>query len=65
MKTDIFCDFMAGNYWFVIRVDDKEVWRGKEPRERLFELKKKYPNSKVSIAWESNDDLLIPWFDFV
>lgn len=55
----IFGVFMARNYWYIIRVDGKEVWRGKKPQNRYWDLKKKNPNKKVSIAWQSDDDLLV------
>ena len=47
------------NYDYVIRVEGKEVWRGKKPKVKYFELKKQNPNKRVSIAWESDDDLLV------
>ncbi len=50
---------MGRNYWYVIRVDGKEVWRGKNPKEKLIELKKENPNKRVSIAWQSDDDILV------
>ena len=50
---------MPRNYDYVIRIDGTEVWRGKNPKERLIELKKKNPTKRVSIAWESDDDLVI------
>lgn len=50
---------MTRKYEYVIRVDGKEVWRGLKPKERLKELKRKYPEKRVSIAWQSDDDLLV------
>lgn len=51
---------MPRNYEYIIRVDGKEIWRGKHPpKGKLLELKKKNPAKRVSIAWESDDDLLI------
>lgn len=50
---------MGRRYEYVIRVDGEEVWRGKHPKGKLFELKKKSPAKRVSIAWESDDDLLV------
>ena len=50
---------MERHYEYVIKIDNKEVWRGKKPKAKYFELKKKNPNKRVSIAWESDDDLLI------
>lgn len=50
---------MARNYWYVVRVDGREVWRGKQPKEKLIEMKKKNPMKRVSVAWQSDDDLLV------
>lgn len=50
---------MARKYEYVIRVDGKEVWRGKNPEGKFLELKKKNPKKRVSIAWQSDDDLLV------
>ena len=50
---------MARNYWYVIRVDGEEVWKGKKTEGIYWEFKKKNPGKKVSIAWESDDDLLV------
>lgn len=49
---------MERKYDYVIRVDGKDVWRGKDPKEKFMELKKKNPEKRVSIAWQSDDDLL-------
>ena len=50
---------MGRNYWYVIKIDGEEVWRGKKPKERLIDFKKKNPDKRVSIAWESDDDLVV------
>lgn len=50
---------MTRTYEYVIRIDGKEVWRGKNPKGKLLELKKKNLAKRVSIAWESDDDLLV------
>ncbi|MEK6887920.1 MAG: hypothetical protein AABX14_03170 [Candidatus Aenigmatarchaeota archaeon] len=50
---------MERKYEYIIKVDNKEVWRGKTPKDKLIELKKKNPNKKVSIAWESDDDIRV------
>ena len=50
---------MTRNYWYVIRVDGKEVWRGKHTKGIYWDFKKKNPSKKVSIEWESDDDLLV------
>lgn len=50
---------MERRYEYVIRIGGKEVWRGKNPQKKYLELKKRNPNKRVSIAWESDDDLLV------
>ena len=50
---------MTRNYEYVIRIDEKEVWRGKNLKDNFFDLKRKNPKKKISIAWESDDDIVI------
>ena len=50
---------MERHYAYVIKVDEKEVWRGKKPKAKYFELKKQNPSKRVSIAWESDEDIVI------
>ena len=50
---------MPRNYDYVIRIDGKEVWRGKKPKDKYWELKKSNPDKKVSIEWQSDDDIVI------
>ncbi len=53
---------MGRNYWYVIRIDGEEIWRGKHPKDKYWDFKKKNPNKRVSIAWESDDDIVIVLF---
>ena len=48
---------MSRNYEYVVRLDGKEVWRGKNPKKILVELKKKNPNKRVSISNEVHYDI--------
>jgi hypothetical protein len=50
---------MERNYDYVIRVDGKEVWRGKDLNDRYWVFKKNNPDKKVSVAWQSDDDLMV------
>lgn len=50
---------MGRKYEYVISVDGKEAWRGKHPKNKFWELKKKNPEKRVSVAWESDDDIVI------
>lgn len=46
-------------YKYVIYVDGKEVWRGKNPRGVFEQIRAKNPTKKVSIAWEPGEEVLI------
>lgn len=50
---------MGRNCWYVIRVDGKEVWKGKDPKGLYWDFKKKNPQKRVSIAWQSDDDIMV------
>lgn len=52
-------DYMGRNCWYVIRIEGKEVWRGKDPKGLYWDFKKKNPQKKVSIAWQSDDDIMV------
>ena len=53
---------MPRNYEYIIRIDGKEVWRGKDLKDKYWELKKRNPKKRVTVAWESDDDLIVPHF---
>jgi len=45
---------------YIIRVDGKEVWRGSEPTEELFDkIRKKNPSKEVGISINPGYNLLI------
>ncbi len=46
-------------YEYIIKVDGKKVWCGLNPKEKYWEIKKKYPNKEVGIAWYSHEDVLV------
>lgn len=50
---------MERKFEFVIKINDKEVWRGMNPKEKYWEIKKKNPKKTVSVAWETKEDILI------
>lgn len=52
-------EVMKKKWEYVIKVDDKIVWRGMNPKEKFKEIKKKNPNKKVSIAWLTHEDVLV------
>lgn len=50
---------MKKKFEYIIKVDGKEVWRGSNPKEKFWELKKKYPDKEVGIAWHTEEDVLV------
>ena len=47
-------------YWYIIRVDGKEVCRGKNlPKNKYWEIKEANPGKRVSIAWDSDADIVV------
>ncbi len=50
---------MEKKFEFVIKVNGKEVWRGMNPKEKYWEIKKANPGKKVSIVWETKEQILV------
>lgn len=50
---------MERKFEFVIKVNEKEVWRGLNPKEKYWEIKKANPDKEVSIAWETKEQLIV------
>jgi len=50
---------MQKKFEYIIKIDNKEVWRGLNPKEKYWELKNKNPDKRVSVAWETNEDVLV------
>ncbi len=50
---------MPRTYSYVVLVDGKTVYRGKNPKRILKEAKKKYPGKKISIRYEYPEEILI------
>ena len=50
---------MAKKWEYVIKVDKKPVWRGMDPKQKFEELKRKNPGKRVSIGWETREDVLV------
>ncbi|MBU4256662.1 MAG: hypothetical protein L6265_00880 [Thermoplasmatales archaeon] len=44
---------------YEILVNKKVVWRGLNPEKKFDEIRKKYPNKKVGIAWKPGKGVLI------
>ena len=55
-------DVMA-NHKYVVKVDGEVVWEGLDLERKVRELRKRYPDGKISIAWvptEEEDILIVP-----
>lgn len=50
---------MEKKYEFVISVDNKEVWRGMNPKKKYVEIRKKNPKKRVSVSWQTHEDVLV------
>lgn len=50
---------MHKRFEYIIKVNGKEIWRGLNPKEKYWDLKKKNPKKRVSVAWETGEDVLI------
>lgn len=51
---------MKKRFEYIIKVNGKEVWRGSEPTEKLFdEIRKKNPGKEVGISIDPGYDLLV------
>ena len=50
---------MEKKFEYVIKIDGKEVWRGMNPKEKYWEIKKVNPGKKVSIVWETKEQILV------
>ena len=50
---------MEPKFEFEISVDSKVVWRGLNPEKAYDEIRKKYPDKKIGVAWRSKYDILV------
>lgn len=51
---------MKPRYQYEIIIENKVMWRGLDPKQAYNEIKKKYPNKKIGIAWRAKDgDVII------
>jgi hypothetical protein len=44
---------------YIIKLDDRIIWRGKNLKSQIKRVKKKNPNNKISIIWKSDQEFLI------
>lgn len=50
---------MEKKFEYVIKVDGKEVWRGMNPKEKYWEIKKANPDKEVSLSWETKEETIL------
>lgn len=51
---------MKRKFEYIIKVDGKDVWRGSDPTEKLFdEIRKKNPGKEVGIEIYPGDEILV------
>ncbi len=50
---------MKGQFGYVIKVDNKEVWHGLNPKKKFEEIKRKNRGKRVSISWRTKEDVLV------
>ena len=50
---------MAKTYEYVVLVDGRPLYRGKDLERLYFEAKKKHPGKKISVKWEPPEGILI------
>lgn len=46
-------------YEYVVYVEDKPLFKGKNLKKMLSEAKKQYKNKKISISWQAPEGVLI------
>ena len=44
---------------YIIYIDDKPIFKGKNLKKLIKEAKKKYPGKEISIGWEIPEGVLI------
>jgi hypothetical protein len=50
---------MGRRFEYIIKVGEKEVWRGSNPTKKYFEIKKKNPKKEVAVAWRTKEKVLV------
>jgi len=44
---------------YVVKVNGREVWKGLNPTQKYFEIKRQNPKKEVSIAWRTKEKILV------
>jgi len=50
---------MKKSFEYVIKVDNKEVWKGLNPKKKYFDIKKQNPHKEVALAWRTHEKVLV------
>ncbi|NQE45683.1 hypothetical protein C5S31_06665 [ANME-1 cluster archaeon GoMg2] len=50
---------MEEKFGYVIKVDGKVVWAGRNPKDKYFEIMKQNPGKEVAIAWRTKEKILV------
>ena len=50
---------MGEKFGYVIKVDGKVVWEGRNPKEEYFGIMKQNPGKEVAIAWRTKEKILV------
>ena len=50
---------MEKKFEYVIKVNGEEVWRGMNPKEKYWEIKKRNLGKEVSLSWETKEEAIL------
>jgi hypothetical protein len=50
---------MKEKFGYVIKVDGKVVWEGRNPKEKYFEIREQNPGKEIAIAWRTTEKILV------
>lgn len=50
---------MAEKFGYVIKVDGKVVWEGRNPKEKYFDIRKQNPGKEIAIAWRTKEKNMV------
>lgn len=53
---------MRKTYEYEILVDGRIVWKGQNPGKKFDELRKRYPDKRVGIAWRPAKGVLVAFY---
>ena len=50
---------MKEKFGYVIKVDGRVVWEGRNPKEKYFEIREQNPGKEIAIAWRTTEKILV------